>query len=99
LWLSAIVTPTCIAASLFSSGLLLYALIVLAFLPPLAAVLAFAAFAFRNPDRLQSEQYLLQQQWFRAQIGDNASKQVITLEGEAAHPSANTAMIGTTHDG
>jgi hypothetical protein len=94
LWLSAIITPACVIAALFATGVLLYALIVLAFLGPVSAILAFGGFAVLNADRLQSEEYLLQQQWVAAQIGDNASKEVITLEGETAAPAANTAMIG-----
>jgi len=93
LWLSAIITPICILASLFAPVPLLYALIVLAFIPPVAAVIAYTCFAVTYPNRLQSEEFVLQQQWVAAQIGDNKTKEVITLEGSAATPTANTAMI------
>lgn len=93
LWLSAIITPVCVVAALFASDALLYALIGLAALPPLATVLGFLGFAFSNPNRLQSEEFIIQQQLVAAQIGDNRTREVITLDGQNMTPSTNAAMV------
>jgi hypothetical protein len=96
LWLCAIITPVAAIAALFASVPLLYALILLAVLPPVATIFAFIGFAFADPNRLQSEEFLIQQQWVAAQIGNNQTHQIITLEGDAATPAANNALTGTT---
>lgn len=92
LWLSAIITPASFLTALFATGPLLYVLLGLAAAPPLATIVAFVGFAFTNPNRLQSEEFIIQQQWVAAQIGDNRTQEVVTLEGVSASPSANTAL-------
>jgi hypothetical protein len=94
LWLTLITTPICVVVSLFATTPLLYALIFLAILPPILVAVAFAGFAIANADRLHSEEFLLQKQWFAAQIGDNTTRSVITLEGQAAEQTPNVSLLG-----
>jgi hypothetical protein len=98
LWLTALVTPASAALAVASNGPLVFALMALAVLPPIATVVAFAIFSITNPDRLHTEEFLLQQQWFQAQIGDNTKGEVITLQGESATPVSNSALTGGPRD-
>jgi hypothetical protein len=94
LWLTALTTPICVICSLFAPHDLIFTLICLAGFPPLLVAMAYCWFAVTNSDRLQSEEFRLQQQWFAAQIGDNQTKQVVVLEGRAAEPSPNASLEG-----
>lgn len=64
LWASATATPICFVASYVFGGdpLLHYALAVLGCLPVLLMLGAYVYFMFREPDRLQSEAFVLRQQ-------------------------------------
>jgi hypothetical protein len=63
LWLTAVVMPASFIAA-WAAGfqtLLGALLVVLGAIPALASVIAYMIFAFRDPDRLQSEEYRLRQ--------------------------------------
>ena len=94
LWLCAIVTPVSCIAAIFASGSLVAVFAILAIAPPILAMGAYGYFMFADPDRLQSEPFRIEQQWVQAQIGDNRTKEVITLPQSPSNLSANTAMLG-----
>jgi hypothetical protein len=94
LWLCGIVTPVSLAAAIFATGALVTIFAILAIAPPVIAMLAYAYFVFADPDRLQSEPFRIEQQWVQAQIGDNRTKEVITIPVEATTLSTNSAMLG-----
>jgi hypothetical protein len=66
--------------------------------PPGFTLLAYLYWTFIEPDRLQSEQYLLEKRWYDSQvlIGDNRTKEVLELTAQQVPPTANTA-IGDTN--
>ena len=59
LWLCAVVTvPLAILATVVEEPMwLMVCLVVLAFFPPVLAAIGFVVFLFRDPDKLQSEEY------------------------------------------
>lgn len=59
LWLCAVVTVPLAGLATFVEGptWLMVCLVVLAFLPPVLASIGFVIFLFRDPDKLQSEEY------------------------------------------
>ena len=57
-------------------------------------MLAYLWFMFKDPDRLQSEPFRIEQQWVQAQIGDNRTHQVITVPTDPDNLTANTAFMG-----
>ena len=97
LWLSGIVTPASFAATWFAPPELTLQLFYFGIAPPTVAILGFIFFAFRDANRLQSEEFVLQQQWVAAQIGDNRTKEVIDVPIEASALTTNSAMI-QSHD-
>jgi hypothetical protein len=99
LWLDVIISLPAIATLPFMPTVLLPWRLVLAVVPPAFTLLAYTFWTFKEPDRLQSEQYLLEKRWFdtQAQIGDNRTREVIDLTPEQSAPSANTAISGPTN--
>lgn len=61
LWLTGVVTPIGLLASLFAPAEMRVVVAVLAGVPVIATVLAYFVLLFRDPDRLQSEEYQLKQ--------------------------------------
>lgn len=61
LWLTAIVSPTALTVAYMfrESPSVVLGLLLLAALPVVVTCLGFGFFAFRNPDKLQSEEYQL----------------------------------------
>ncbi|BDV33605.1 hypothetical protein SS37A_11340 [Methylocystis iwaonis] len=64
LWTTAVVFPTSLLAAYFfrDDDILKYALAAFGAFPVLVTIIAYFIFLFRDPDRLQSEEYLLQHQ-------------------------------------
>lgn len=91
LWLCAIVFPTGIIASHFFTGLTSSLLIGAALVPPAITILAYIFWTFRDPDRLQSEEFVLQQRWMTSnpQIGDNSTQEVIDVTAAHSQLTAN----------
>jgi hypothetical protein len=52
-------------------------------LPIIAAVLAYMIFLFRDPNRLQSEEYQLRQQALRMLYRKGASTEIVNVASEA----------------
>lgn len=93
LWLCGIISLPSLIVAAFVSGPLLTALIVLGVAPPAATLLAYLFFMFSDPNRLQSEEFVLQQQLVAAQIGDNRTKEVLEIPVEMSGLTANTVLI------
>jgi hypothetical protein len=96
LWLCAIVSGPAALGAAFASATLLAVLLILALAPPLFTLVAYAYWTFKDPDRLQSEQFVLQQRWMESQalIGDNRTKEVFDLSPQQNTLTANTAPSG-----
>jgi len=64
LWGCAVATPVCFLAGLLfqSDPILRYGLVALGALPVLPLIAAYLYFMLRDPDRLQSEEFVLRQQ-------------------------------------
>jgi hypothetical protein len=63
LWLTAVVTPvSAVLAAFVANPALATAFLLLAAIPVALVALAYFLFLFRDPDRLQSEEYQLKQQ-------------------------------------
>ncbi len=60
LWLIAIIEATSIPAAVLSTGLLQYLFFILAASPVMIALFAYVRMMYKDPDRLQSEEYLLE---------------------------------------
>lgn len=91
LWLCGIVTPVSMAAALMASGPLVGLFAVLAVAPPVVALCSYVYFMFKDPDRLQSEPFRIEQQVVQAQIGDNRTNQFIEIPYNQMSLSANSA--------
>lgn len=92
----AIISLPALATLPFAPAVLLTWRLVAALVPPAFTLVAYTFWTFKEPDRLQSEQYLLEKRWFdtQVQIGDNRTREVIDLTPEQSAPSANTAISG-----
>lgn len=61
--------------------------------PVVAALGAYIYFMLTEPNRLQSEEFLIQQQSLAAQIVDNRTQEVIEVSAVSSALSANTSLI------
>ncbi len=94
LWLSGIVWPAALAAMAFAPAPFNYFAAAVGGLTVLMALSAYAYFALKDPDRLQTEEFRLQQQMV-ARLGDNRSHEEIALSvGEQSRLTANTVIEG-----
>jgi hypothetical protein len=95
LWMDAIISLPAILTLPFAPTVLLPWRLMLALVPPAFTLLAYGFWTFKNPDRLQSEQ------WFDTQvrIGDNRTEEVIDLTAQQRMPTPNTAIRDTSTDG
>lgn len=93
LWLCAIVTTASLLALPFATGAILTVLLITALAPPACTLAAYGYWTFKDPDRLQSEEFVLQQRWMdtNPQIGDNRTNEVIDVPLSQTRLSANTA--------
>lgn len=93
LWLSAILTPTSLLAAKFETGIVAAILLIAALSPPALALVAYGYWTFKEPNRLQSEEFVLQQRWMDGggQIGDNQTGETIEVPKGQARLGANTA--------
>lgn len=86
--------PALVAAH-YEAGFVANALMIAALVPPAFALVAYIYWTFKDPNRLQSEDFVLQQRWMdtNAQIGDNRTKEVIDVAPEHSRLAANTAAL------
>ncbi|HEV7289910.1 hypothetical protein [Sphingomonas sp.] len=82
LWLCALTTPLATAGSFFAPEPMNYILIAFASLPVFNALYSYNHFMRKEPDRLQSEKYLIERQVV-SKIGDNYSGSEIILRPAA----------------
>lgn len=99
LWLTAFVTPTSFFAAWLAGfetaiGVCLTGL---GALPALVAVASFVWFALRDPDRLQSEEYLLRQR--EIHILSKSGEVLVSSETAGLEPNPLLAPSGTTQSG
>lgn len=80
LWLNAIVWPSTLAALTVLPPDLRPVVLIVACSCVGVAVVAYGYFSLRDPDRLQSEDFVLQQQMV-ARLGDNRTREEISLPG------------------
>jgi hypothetical protein len=99
--MDAIVSAPAILTLPFAPEVLLPWRLILALVPPACTLLAYGYWMFKEPDRLQSEHYLLQQRWFDTQgrIGDNRTREVIDLTPQQSTPTSNTAISDSSDNG
>lgn len=96
LWLCAIVTPASLVGLPFATGALLWVFVFTALVPPLCTLAAYGYWTFKEPNRLQSEEYVLQKHWMdtNALIGDNHTQQFIDVTPDQGRMTANTTPGG-----
>ena len=95
LWLSAIVFPVGIAGALLADGAMTPVLAFVAILPPLVAVGSYVYFMLKDPDRLQSEPFRIEQQWAQSRIVDNRTNEELPIYGSAVGPNAPALITGS----
>lgn len=81
LWLSAVATPTSFIAA-WAAGFDTFAGVLLCFfggLPVIATLVAYAGFALRDPDRLQSEEYRLRQRAIQLLYRKGGSTEIVDV--------------------
>ncbi len=90
LWTCAVASPLCFgfAYAFGADPILRYGLAGLGTLPIILTLAAYIYFMFRNPDRLQSEEFVLRQQ--ELTIIERKSGPPISLDGEAADGAITT---------
>ncbi|MGO9744264.1 MAG: hypothetical protein ACLPN5_22630 [Roseiarcus sp.] len=85
LWLVGLVTPLAVAGATVTSDLWMrVALLTLAFLPVLFTILAYFVYMFRDPDRLQSEEYRLRQSALQLLVTKDSSAKVVDAATQIA---------------
>lgn len=94
LWLSLIVWVPALAAAGFVPSPFNYIALAIGVLTVVVALGMYVYFAVSDPDRLQDEEYLLQQQMV-ARMGDNLSNEEFALPAiDGATLTANTSVEG-----
>ena len=85
LWLVGLVTPLSLgAAALIGESWMAVALFVLACLPVIFTIAAYFWYMFRDPDRLQSEEYRLRQVALQLLIAKNSDAKIVDTEKQLA---------------
>ena len=100
LWLTGIATPFCFAAAYAFrfNGPILYALIIVGFVPIVMAALGFSYFAIVEPGKLQSEDYQLRHETLQI-IQQKSGHQIVDATSLAVtNPALPTLPLGGESD-
>ncbi|MGJ0451929.1 MAG: hypothetical protein ACR65T_01665 [Methylocystis sp.] len=84
LWTTAVVFPTSLLAAYFfrDDVVLKYALAAFGAIPVLVTIISYFIFLFKDPDRLQSEEYLLRHQAMQILYRKEAESEVVEVVDE-----------------
>jgi uncharacterized membrane protein len=98
LWLDGIVTPLALVLAVVASGSggVQAALIVLAAIPVVVTIVAYFILLFRDPDRLQSEEYRLRQRALQILYRKGASAEIVDAATQIARMEK---LSGGFHEG
>lgn len=96
LWLTLIVWVPALGASVMAPNPFNYIAMVVGVLTVLVNLAMYIYFALRDPDRLQNEEYLLQQQLV-ARMGDNRSGKEISLATESSSILSVNRSLGESN--
>ena len=97
IWLSVAVPIISWSAAYLFQSQYLFACILIAIgcLPIVTAVLAYMILLFRNPDRLQSEEYQLRQRALQMLYRKGESAEIVDVANQVARIEASHPRIGT----
>jgi ABC-type bacteriocin/lantibiotic exporter with double-glycine peptidase domain len=85
LWLVGLVTPLALVGAVLIGDLWMrIALLVLAFLPVIFTIAAYFMYMFRDPDRLQSEEYRLRQSALQLLVAKDSGAKVVDAATQIA---------------
>lgn len=98
LWMVALVAPTSWLAAYFfrDDSFLKYFFTALGSLPIFGTVIAYFIYMFRDPDRLQSEEYLLRQHAIQILYKKDATTEIVDIVNEA--PRLEIEKIGQENE-
>ena len=96
LWLVGLTTPLAfILIALISDQLIRMTLIIFAAAPVLTTLVVYIIFMYRDPDRLQSEEYRIRQRALRILYRKGGSTEIVDVAKEVAQVETSNARIGT----
>jgi len=95
LWLNAVVVPPCILATLLLNDSLLLAMpfVACAFIVPVWTLCSFSYFSVKDPQRLQSEEFIIEQQ--RLLLRSKGSSEII--DASAVPVGSNPELPQLSH--
>jgi hypothetical protein len=95
LWLVGLTTPlSLVSAILIEDRMIRIALLAFATLPIIVTIVAYFIFMFRDPDRLQSEEYRLRQRALQMLYKQGASAEIVDVAREIAQTESLPGGFG-----
>jgi len=95
LWLVGLITPLALVLSaIVADPVLRIALIGLAALPVFATLVIYVIFMYRDPDRLQSEEYRIRQRALQILYKKGGSTEIVDVANQAARVEKSYPRIG-----
>jgi hypothetical protein len=96
LWLVGLTTPLAfILAAFVSDRLIRVILIIFAAVPVLTTLVVYIIFMFRDPDRLQSEEYRIRQRALQFLYRKGGSTEIVDVAKEVARVETSNARAGS----
>jgi hypothetical protein len=96
LWLVGLTTPLAfILAAFVSDRLIRVILIIFAGVPVLTTLVVYIIFMFRDPDRLQSEEYRIRQRALQFLYRKGGSTEIVDVAKEVARVETSDARAGS----
>jgi hypothetical protein len=95
LWLVGLTTPFAfIFAAIAGDQLIRLLLLCFAAIPVLVTLIAYVIFMFRDPDRLQSEEYRIRQQALRILYKTGGNTEIVDVANQVVRVEASNARPG-----
>jgi ABC-type bacteriocin/lantibiotic exporter with double-glycine peptidase domain len=99
LWLVGLTTPIAfILVAVISDQMIRLALLVFAAIPVLVTLVAYVIFMFRDPDRLQSEEYRIRQQALRILYKTGGNTEIVDVANQVIRVEASSPRSGSGED-
>jgi ABC-type bacteriocin/lantibiotic exporter with double-glycine peptidase domain len=96
LWLVGLTTPLAfILAAIISDQLIRLILICFAAIPVIATLIAYIIFMFRDPDRLQSEEYRIRQRALQILYKKGGSIEIVDITKQATRVESSLGRMET----
>jgi ABC-type bacteriocin/lantibiotic exporter with double-glycine peptidase domain len=99
LWLVGLTTPIAfILVAIIGDQTIRLALLVFAAIPVLVTLVAYVIFMFRDPDRLQSEEYRIRQQALRILYKTGGNTEIVDVANQVIRVEASSPRSGGGED-